>query len=407
MKQAQNNHCPVCCGTKQHYLFSQEGQRFVQCCDCRLAFAESALIDYPTALYHDAPKKTLLVVHGTSHLSHAERSKPTPASLQSCRVEGICFSREPRKLLTSIFDMLKVGGNLEITLPKTHSENMVSRMEWRQLCSLLWQCGYTKINRRDQLGSWVISAEKRDAEPKSPSLSIIVPVLNEAPHIFTSLPALLNKQFPVPREVIVVESGSTDGSHEFVKQLEEKGLIRAIYQSKAQGKGYAVREGLKVSKGNILAIQDADNEYDLEDYEPLLEPILGLREAFVLGARHGGKNLLKMRSFSHQPVMGSLLNFGHVFFCSLVNVLFRQKLRDPFTMYKIFRRDCIEGTEFQCCRFDFDFELLIKIIQKGYQPVEIPVNYRSRSFHEGKKVRMIRDPLTWLRALTLLKLKKL
>jgi hypothetical protein len=138
-----------------------------------------------------------------------------------------------------------------------------------------------------------------------------------------------------------------------------------------------------------------------------LEPILGLREAFVLGARHGGKNLLKMRSFSQQPILGGLLNLGHIFFCSLVNILFHQKLRDPFTMYKIFRRDCIEGTTFRCCRFDFDFELLVKIIQKGYVPIEVPVNYRSRSFHEGKKVRMLRDPLTWLRALVLLKLKKL
>ena len=86
-----------------------------------------------------------------------------------------------------------------------------------------------------------------------------------------------------------------------------------------------------------------------------------------------------------------------------MNVLFWQRLRDPFTMFKVFRRDCLYGLEFNCNRFDFDFELLIKLIRKGYHPIELPVNYRSRSFTEGKKVRMFRDPLTWLKALTWLR----
>ena len=65
-------------------------------------------------------------------------------------------------------------------------------------------------------------------------------------------------------------------------------------------------------------------------------------------------------------------------------------------MFKVFRRDCLYGLEFDCNRFDFDYELLVKLIRKGFQPVELPVNYRSRSFKEGKKVRMFRDPLNWL-----------
>jgi hypothetical protein len=75
-------------------------------------------------------------------------------------------------------------------------------------------------------------------------------------------------------------------------------------------------------------------------------------------------------------------------------------------MFKIFRRDCLYGLEFRCNRFDFDFELLIKLIRKGYRPVELPVNYRSRSFKEGKKVRMFRDPLTWLAVLVRLRWMK-
>jgi hypothetical protein len=76
-------------------------------------------------------------------------------------------------------------------------------------------------------------------------------------------------------------------------------------------------------------------------------------------------------------------------------------------MFKVFRRDCLSGLEFECNRFDFDFELLIKLIRKGYRPVELPVNYRSRSYKEGKKVSMFRDPLSWLGALAWLRWVKI
>jgi hypothetical protein len=127
------------------------------------------------------------------------------------------------------------------------------------------------------------------------------------------------------------------------------------------------------------------------------------RAAFVLGSRHGGRNVMKMRQFAGEHGLSIFLNAGHWFFTTLINLLFFQHLRDPFTMFKVFRRDCLFGLEFECDRFDFDFELLIKLIRKGYQPVELPVNYRSRSFKEGKKVRMFRDPLTWIRALVRLR----
>ena len=76
-------------------------------------------------------------------------------------------------------------------------------------------------------------------------------------------------------------------------------------------------------------------------------------------------------------------------------------------MYKVFRRDCLHGLVFECDRFDFDYELVIRLLQKGYRPLEIPVNYRSRSFSEGKKVSFIRDPLTWLRALVKFRLSRI
>ncbi len=113
-----------------------------------------------------------------------------------------------------------------------------------------------------------------------------------------------------------------------------------------------------------------------------------------------------MRKFSNQSGLSFVFNFGHVIFTSLINVLFGQRLYDPFTMFKVFRRECLYGLEFECNRFDFDYELLIKLILKGYRPVELPVNYNSRSFTEGKKIRLFRDPLTWLKALVWLRFVK-
>jgi hypothetical protein len=137
-------------------------------------------------------------------------------------------------------------------------------------------------------------------------------------------------------------------------------------------------------------IQDADLEYDFEDYHSLVDPILRGREPFILGSRHGGRNHWKLRRFT-KPFVTKLYNLAHVLVTAYINILFGLRLRDPQTMFKVFRRDCIEGIEFTGNYFNFDYELLLKIVRKGYRPTEIPVNYRSRSHAEGKKIRMWRD----------------
>jgi len=229
-------------------------------------------------------------------------------------------------------------------------------------------------------------------------LSIVVPVYNEKPYIDATMTALLNKAIPgVDNEIIVVESNSTDGTREAVLAYEGRPGVRVILEDRPLGKGHAVRTGLKAASGDIVMIQDADCEYDFDDYEDLLKPLLTYRKAFVLGSRHTGS--WKIRTFDAEPGLVSFLNLGHSVFVLLLNVLYRQTLKDPFTMYKVFRRDCVHGLKFECDRFDFDFELVIKMVRKGYTPIEIPVNYKARSWAEGKKVRFIRDPLTWIRAL--------
>ena len=206
-------------------------------------------------------------------------------------------------------------------------------------------------------------------------------------------------------DLVVVESNSTDGTRDLVAKYATHPRVTVVWEDRPSGKGHAVRAGLERAHGDYVLIQDADLEYDLEDYEALLEPLLGGRAAFVLGARHGGV-AWKMRQFTGQPLLSALMNTAHRFFTFLVNALYGARMRDPFTMYKVFRRDCLCGLRFECDRFDFDFELVIKFLQKGYKPLEIPVNYRSRSFAEGKKVSFLRDPLTWLRALAKFRLSK-
>ena len=174
-------------------------------------------------------------------------------------------------------------------------------------------------------------------------------------------------------------------------------LFRSLEEG-PRGKGAATRAGLAAARGDIVLIQDADLEYDLADYEQLLEPIVAGREAFTLGARHGGGGW-KIRHFNDQPLHSFVLNLAHWTFTLLINFSLGVWLRDPFTMYKVFRRDCLHGLTFECDRFDFDWELLIKLVRRGYRPLELSVNYRSRSFKEGKKIRMFADPLTWLHAL--------
>jgi ribosomal protein L37AE/L43A len=247
-------------------------------------------------------------------------------------------------------------------------------------------------------GSSIIVTARRGQPPSRPLLSVVMPVYNERATFERTLEAVLAKGFPgVDKEIVIVESRSTDGTRELVQRYETHPAVSVIYQERPAGKGAAVREGLAHARGTIVLIQDADDEYDVEDYDALLEPILSYRQAFVLGSRHMGS--WKVRHFAEQPAVSAFFNFGHVLFRTALNVAYGQKLYDPFTMYKVFRRDCLHRLKFECNRFDFDFELVIKLLRKGYVPLEVPVNYRSRSFSEGKKVSAVRDPLTWLRAL--------
>jgi glycosyltransferase involved in cell wall biosynthesis len=227
------------------------------------------------------------------------------------------------------------------------------------------------------------------------TLSVIMPVYNEASTIATVLDNVLGLQLTdVDLQVVIVESNSTDGTREIVNRYSDHPRVLLVHQERGRGKGYAVREGLQNARGDIILIQDGDLEYSVNDYPALLQPILDQQTDFVLGCRHiPGR---PMRDFADAKMSSRLLNGAHWGFTWLFNITYGTRLRDPFTMYKVFRRRCIEGLDFVSDRFDFDWELMAKLVRRGYRPLEVTVSYHSRGFEAGKKVTMFRDPLTWL-----------
>jgi SAM-dependent methyltransferase len=347
----------------------------------------------------------------------ADRTSVFDACLITDLIERV---RDPRRFLEIVHRVLRPGGVVFITTPSRDSWSaklMPARrinlkperlfyFNRKTLEGLLFSEGFRTLvwernlcsDERGIVASGMIMMARKEEKRAQPLLSIIMPVFNEAATFRDAFEQLLAHRFAgFDVEYVVVESNSTDGTRAIVNEYVDRPGVRVILEDRPRGKGHAVRTGLKAARGDFIAIQDADLEYDLEDYDALLEPLLHNREAFVLGARHGGR-AWKMRQFTGQPIASLLMNFGHWFFTMLLNVCYGVWLKDPFTMYKIFRRDCIHGLEFESNRFDFDWEIVIKLIRRGYIPLEIPVNYRSRSFKEGKKVSVIRDPLTWLRA---------
>jgi hypothetical protein len=287
-----------------------------------------------------------------------------------------------------------------------YSGNSHVRKGVKTLCSSLPSILRRKEFKTDGSGMVALGEKLSDQPLLIKSLSVIVPVYNEK----GTFPFLINNlRFMRPAnlelEVIIVESGSTDGTREEVLKLKGEPGIKIVLQDRPRGKGFAVREALLHVSGDVVLIQDADLEYDLNDYEALLRPICRLKSSFVLGARHKGRSM-KMRRFLDRPALARLINFGHFMLTGLFNLLYGQNIRDPFTMFKVIRSDAIAGIGFQCDHFDFDIEFVIKVLQRGFKPVEIPVNYASRSFSEGKKVSFRRDPLRILAAMLKLRFAK-
>jgi hypothetical protein len=171
-----------------------------------------------------------------------------------------------------------------------------------------------------------------------PRLSVIVPVYNKAATFAELIERLLNKMIDgLEIEVVLVESNSTDGIRDLVLRYKKRPRALLILEETPKGKGHAVRTGLKAATGEIVLFQDEDLEYDIDDYDALVAPLLPFQNNFVLGSRHSiSKNRWRIRQFSDSPGLAAFFNFGHILFLTLFNVLYSQRLTDPFTMFKVF-----------------------------------------------------------------------
>ena len=229
-------------------------------------------------------------------------------------------------------------------------------------------------------------------------LSVILPAFNEAGTVGQIVDEVLALRVPgVEIELIIVESNSTDGTREVVARYAAHPRVVLVLEDRPRGKGHAVRAGLGQVSGDVVLIQDADLEYQVAEYPLVLAPILAGEATFVLGCRHApGK---PMRHFEEARHKSLVMNTAHRAFTGMFNLVYATRLRDPFTMYKVFRTEGIVGVPFTSDRFDFDWELVAKLVRRGHHPVEVPITYESRGFESGKKVRFFRDPLTWMVAL--------
>ncbi len=237
------------------------------------------------------------------------------------------------------------------------------------------------------------AARRRRGRASGEKLSIVLPVFNEVRYAAQVIDAVLAKPLGIEKEVVIVESNSTDGTRDIVRRYEGRPGVRVVYEEGPRGKGHAVRTGLAHVSGTIILIQDADFEYDINDYDALLEPILQHKATFVLGSRSLGLDDWKVRKYDATPIRGLALNFAQVVFARTYDVLYQQRVTDVNTMYKVFRAECLDGLDLESNGFELDIELACKLARNGNSPMEVPVNYVARGFDEGKKIRFWRDAI--------------
>lgn len=213
-------------------------------------------------------------------------------------------------------------------------------------------------------------------------VSIIIPVYNEE----QTIAEVLERVFAVDlgaleREVIVANDGSSDGTRRALDASRwiSDPRVRCYDSPINLGKGAAVRLGLGFATGDILLIQDADLELDPGEYGRLLAPILDGRSNIVYGSRF-------LNPSTRVPRRRRLANW---FLTKLTNLLFRARLTDMETAYKVFRRQALEGIRLRCVGFDFEPEITAKFLRAGRSILEVPIKYNPRRFDEGKKVRWI------------------
>lgn len=205
-------------------------------------------------------------------------------------------------------------------------------------------------------------------------LSIIIPTYNERNTILE----IINKVEKVDigkikKEIIIIDDCSKDGTRELLKRIKNH---KIFYHEKNKGKGSAIKTGLKHSTGDLILIQDADLEYDPNDYPNLIRPIIEGKTKVVYGSRFLKKHKARYRIYY----------IGNIILSLITRTFYLRKITDMETCYKVFKKEVIKNIKLKAERFDFEPEITVKIIKKGYKIIEVPIWYKCRAFKEGKKI---------------------
>ena len=216
-------------------------------------------------------------------------------------------------------------------------------------------------------------------------LSIIIPVFNEEKTILQILERVKKANIPVVHEIIIVDDGSTDTTREKLKKIKD---VKIILQKKNQGKGAAVKTGIKNAKGDYVLIQDADLEYNPKQIKNLLKPILESKAEVVYGTRLNRMPHLSKEEKKHLFIFHY---FGNRFLSLITSILYGQWLTDMETCYKMFPKQALNSIKLNARGFEFEPEITAKLLKQGYKIKEVSITANPRGYDEGKKLNTIRD----------------
>lgn len=209
-------------------------------------------------------------------------------------------------------------------------------------------------------------------------LSIIIPCYNEIDTIETILEQVQQVDLPLEQEIVIVDDCSTDGTRDYLHKLEHQDGFRVVFHTVNQGKGAALRTGFEHATGDLIIIQDADLEYDPNEYPVLLKPILDGKADVVYGSRFAGGESHRVLYFWH--------SLGNRFLTLLSNIFTNLNLTDMEVCYKVFKREILNQITVEEDRFGFEPEFTAKIAALDCVIYEVGISYYGRTYDEGKKI---------------------